>query len=520
MFILNKYRTGLIAVALTISSLAGFNACKQEDAAVNRSAGSGRIGGPDFDFYALADGNKLLQLNTANPETVLASVNINNLASGDRIVGIDFRPATGQLYGVSGSARLYTINPLTGAAVMIGTGPFSNAVMSDGVAFDFNPTVDRIRLETNSGQNFRLNPETGTVAAVDGNINGAPGAVATGAAYTNNRAGVTTTMLYVIDPVNDRLYLQNPPNDGTLVSIGSLGIDIAGSSGFDISSDGTSALAALGVNGRSELHQINLSTGRAEKVGNLPNQSIIGLAIPTEPVAYAIDGANNLLIFNPMNPGTPISKPLMGIASGVSIVGLDFRPANGQLYALGANSQIYTINTSNGAATAVGSPFTPALSGGDFGFDFNPTVDRIRVVSNTGQNLRLNPNDGTTAAVDGNTSPSNLIPTGAAYTNNFAGATSTVLYDIDISSGLLVRQDPPNNGNLVPVGSLGVSVEGANGFDITGTTGTAYALFRISRLSPGTGQSKVYRINLATGAATPIADFPTSVRAFAVGLGF
>ncbi|MBC8154877.1 MAG: DUF4394 domain-containing protein, partial [Bacteroidetes bacterium] len=295
--------------------------------------------------------------------------------------------------------------------------------------------------------------------------------------------------------------------------------DIAGSSGFDISSDGTSALASLNVAGRTELHQINLATGRADKVGDLPN-GILGVAIPTEAVAYAIDGFNNLLTFNPLNPGTPISKPLTGVASGANILGIDFRPVNGQLYALGSNSQVYTINTANGAATAVGTPFTPALSGGDIGFDFNPTVDRIRVVTNTGQNLRLNPETGAIAAVDMATNPGNLIPTGAAYTNNFAGATTTVLYDIDISSGQLVRQDPPNNGTLVPVGSLGVSVEGANGFDITSTTGTAYALFRISRLSSPPGQSRVYTINLGTGLATPVADFPVSVRAMAVGLGF
>lgn len=516
---LNKYRMRLVATALAIGSLVGLDACKQNEAVFDRSSASARVGGPDFMFYALADGNQLLQLNTANPGTVISTVGITGLQSGDRIISMDFRPATGQLYGVSNSSRLYVINQLTGVARVIGGGPFSTMIMSDGAAFDFNPTVDRIRLVTNSGQNFRLNPETGTIAATDGNINGAAGAVVTGAAYTNNKSGVTTTTLYVIDPINDRLYIQNPPNNGTLVSVGPLGVNIAGSSGFDISSDGTSALASLNVAGRTELHQIDLATGRADKVGDLPN-GIYALAIPTEAVAYAIDGFNNLLIFNPLNPGTPISKPLTGIPSGVNIYGIDFRPVNGQLYAVGSNSQIYTIYTSTGAATAVGTPFTPALSGTDVGFDFNPTVDRIRVVTNTGQNLRLNPETGATAAIDLAINPSNLIPTGAAYTNNFAGATTTVLYDIDISSGQLVRQDPPNNGTLVPVGSLGISVEGANGFDITGTTGTAYALFRLSRLTNPSGQSRVYSINLATGLATPVADFPVSIRAMAVGLGF
>lgn len=515
----NQYRTRLVAAALTISSLVGINACKENEFVQNHSSASARVGGPDFMFYALADGNRLLQLNTSNPETILATVPVTNLQSGDALLAIDFRPATGQLYGVSNNSRLYTINPLTGAARMIGAGPFLNTSI-DGVAFDFNPTVDRIRLVTSSGQNYRLNPETATIAAVDGNINGANGAVVTGAAYTNNKSGVTTTTLYALDPISDKLYIQNPPNNGTLVEVGPLGVDAAGLSGFDISADGTSALASLGVNGRTELHQINLATGRAEKVGNMPNISIAGLAIPTEPVAYAADGYNNLLTFNPLNPGTPIVKAITGLASGAIIYGLDFRPANGQLYALGSNSQIYTINTSSGAATAVGTPFTPALSGVDFGFDFNPTVDRIRVVSNTGQNLRLNPDNGTVAVVDGNITPGSAVVTGSAYTNNFAGATTTVLYNIDNSTGQLVRQDPPNNGTLVNVGPLGVSFEGGNGFDITGTTNTAYALLRLSRLSNQPGQSKIYRIDLNTGAATAVADFPRAVQAMTVGLGF
>jgi hypothetical protein len=39
-------------------------------------------------------------------------------------------------------------------------------------SLDFNPTVDRIRLVTASGQNLRLHPELGTVVATDGSING------------------------------------------------------------------------------------------------------------------------------------------------------------------------------------------------------------------------------------------------------------------------------------------------------------------------------------------------------------
>ena len=41
-----------------------------------------------------------------------------------------------------------------------------------------------------------------------------------------------------------------------------------------------------------------------------------------------------------------------------------------------------------------------------FGIDFNPTVDRVRVVNSAGQNFRMNPNNG--AFVDGNAMAANL----------------------------------------------------------------------------------------------------------------
>ena len=93
---------------------------------------------------------------------------------------------------------------------------------------------------------------------------------------------------------------------------------------------------------------------------------------------------------------------LKGLQDGEEVLGVDVRPATGQLYALGSSSRIYVINLVKHTATAVGSgSFTPGLSGTKFGFDFNPTIDRIRVVSDSGQNFRLNPTNGLVVAVDG-----------------------------------------------------------------------------------------------------------------------
>ncbi|AQG82164.1 DUF4394 domain-containing protein [Spirosoma montaniterrae] len=508
-----------VAALLAIGSLLMLNACKEEqliDSRAELGAAQARLSA-NFTFYALTDNNQLLLLNSQNPTSALATTTITGLASGERLQSIDFRPATGQLYGVSDGSRLYTINPNTGAARMVGMGPFMPPVAGDVVSIDFNPTVDRLRLVTNRGQNLRLNPETGTVMVVDGSINGPAPVAINGVAYTNNRAGVTSTILYDIDPLTDKLYRQDPPNAGGLAEVGSLGIDIAGRGSFDIAPDG-SAVAIL-ISGTTQgFYQIDLMSGRAERLSDLPNLSLIGIAIPTEPVAYTVDGLNNLLIFNPLNPN-PISKTITGLQNGETIFGIDFRPANGQLYALGSTNRLYTINTSNGAAAPVGSgPFAASLSGNDRGFDFNPMVDRIRLVTNSGQNLRLNPNDGTVTAVDGNLNPGSPNVTAAAYTNNFAGTTSTVLFDIDTrtENAMLMRQDPPNAGGLVAVGSLGIPIEGGNGFDIGGTSNSAYALLRSG------GTTRIYSINLTTGQASNGIALPgnPTVRGFALGLGF
>ncbi|TAE22998.1 MAG: DUF4394 domain-containing protein [Cytophagales bacterium] len=475
--------------------------------------GAARLAGP-LTFWALTDGNQLLQIRSDNPSAAMMTVNVTGLMSGDRLMAIDFRPATGQLYGVSSQSRVYMINPMTGVARMVGSGPVSPTINGDAVGLDFNPTVDRLRLITNAGQNLRLNPETGAVQAVDGAINGAPNASLSGTAYTNNFAGATSTTQYTIDPVSDKLFIQNPPNNGTQIEVGGLGVDIVGTSGFDISPTGE-AIAALGRTGSvSELYEINLSSGQATKLGDFPGQSIIGLAIPTSPVAYAVDGLNRLMTFNPLSPGTPIMRMLTGLQMGEMLVGIDFRPANGQLYGISNMSRMYTINTANGAATAVGGAFSPMLMSADVGMDFNPTVDRIRVVTATGQNLRLNPDTGALVAVDGNLNPGMPNVTATAYTNNFAGATTTTMINIDSNTDRLVRQDPPNAGGQVDIGPLGLNVEGANGFDIGGTSNVGYALLRQGVMSG------VYRIDLSTGAATSVATFPMPIQAMAVGLGF
>jgi hypothetical protein len=238
---------------------------------------------------------------------------------------------------------------------------------------------------------------------------------------------------------------------------------------------------------------------------------------------YAVTTTNVLLTFDSATPGTiAASVGITGLQAGESILGIDLRPATGQLYALGSTSRLYTINPLTGAATQVGSAGAFTLNGTFFGFDFNPTVDRIRVVSDTDQNLRLNPDTGALAVTDTNLAyaagdpnfGANPLVTGSAYTNNFSGTATTTLYGIDANLNILVTQNPPNTGTLNTVGALGVIVTSAVGFDISGVTGIAYA-----SLSTGPTINPLYTINLATGAATLIGNITSAVQIIDITVG-
>ena len=157
-----------------------FNSCKKTDPLLNEEENTVDEAGRYSDnhggyrgnttFYALAGGVRLDKYKTSRPTEVIGTANISGLQENETILAIDFRPATGELYGVGNSSRLYIINTVTGTARTPAVDAFTPAISGSIVGFDFNPTVDRIRLVTSTGQNLRLNPETGTVAATDGSI--------------------------------------------------------------------------------------------------------------------------------------------------------------------------------------------------------------------------------------------------------------------------------------------------------------------------------------------------------------
>ncbi len=240
---------------------------------------------------------------------------------------------------------------------------------------------------------------------------------------------------------------------------------------------------------------------------------------------YGVTTADRLVRFNSANP-CAVSEPqkIEGMQSNEQILGIDFRPATGVLYALGSSSRIYTINLTTAVATPVGAAsFSPALEGTAFGVDFNPVVDLLRVVSNTGQNLRVSPATGAVVGVDGRLAYSSgdvnagVSPTvaGAAYTNPDTNpATGTTLYDIDVDLHVLATQNPANSGALQTVGSLAVRTNDLLAFDIA-TMNMMNIGYTAMKLAGGgdsgaCGNSTLVQINLTTGRATELGAIGTA----------
>lgn len=226
-------------------------------------------------------------------------------------------------------------------------------------------------------------------------------------------------------------------------------------------------------------------------------------------VGVRADGA--LVAFDATNPSTFTSvHAITGLAVGEIVVGTCVRPTDGALFAVGSTSRVYEIQADTGFASPVGGfLFSPPLDGTDFGLTFDPSATTLRLTSDTGQSLALDPSTGGVSAVgqrlvyaagDVNAGASAGI-VGLAYVTSQQNGSK--LYGIDLARGLLAWIDVQTTGTVHTVGPLGVSgivTGGFTGFDVSASTGVAYA-----ELAPQNGSvSYLYSVNLATGAATQV----------------
>lgn len=491
------------AMAGMVLTVSAFTSCGNDGAVIVPTA-PGDVG----DVFVLTASDRLVSFDRVDPGTLRTSIPITGQEFGEKFLGLDFRPADGKLYALSDKGRIYTLDRETAKATLKTTlvpnaGDAFSSLSGTAFGVDFNPVPDRMRVVSNTGQNLRINVDTGATIT-DGAINGgSSGSAVTGVAYTDSVAGAASTTLYDIDSGTDTLYVQAPPNNGTLTQPVTLGVDASEVNGFDIDALNNTGYAVLTVGGTPGFYKVNLgaASSAATLIGNISgNGGIKGLAL-VQPRADLLALSNSqILHFAVASPNT-IAKTvsIKGLLPGEKVVGLDVRPANRKLHGLTSTARLFTVDPDTGD-TVFGNTLGQSLNGLRFAVDFNPVADRMRVLSDSRQSLRANVDTGATT-VDGALTRSGNFPvvTAAAYLNSYAGTTATKLYDIDTDSDTLNEQTPPNDGTLVSIGGLGLAVDGDAGMDIAGGgNGLVLAALR----SSATGPYSLYRVNLASGAAT------------------
>lgn len=276
----------------------------------------------------------------------------------------------------------------------------------------------------------------------------------------------------------------------------------------------------------TRLRLVSVAVVAAALVGCASMQEPLGP--PRKEMVFALTAGNELIRFNAGQPQRVLSRTkVSGVAVGDALVGIDYRVARGVLFALSRQGRLYTLDPATGALTQVGSaPAALPLAGALFGFDFNPAADRIRVVGEGVQNLRLHPDTG--AVVDGNPAQPGLQPDGAltyvagdanagktpaivaaGYTYNKQDEKLTTNYAIDRRLGTLVMQGSregatpvvsPNTGQLRTVGALGLGELADATLDIADVSNAAFAAVR----QAGGARTQLYLIDLESGRAALI----------------
>ncbi len=277
------------------------------------------------------------------------------------------------------------------------------------------------------------------------------------------------------------------------------------------------ALAAVASACAAENNPLTPDASILSSAGNPAEARISG----SSETIYGLTSDNSLVVFasgkaNKVSAETAIT----GLANGEVVIGIDFRPSDlnangindvGKLYGVTSANRIYVIDPATGAASSPVTLTTSAM-GSAIGVGFNPVPDRLRIHTTSNQNLRINVDNGA-VTVDGvlvygmgdanfGVDPS-IVATGYTNNDNDLG-TGTTLFAVDAATDALVTfpagTGGPNGGVMATIGSLGLDVGDAAGFDISVTSGTGYLAVATS----ASGKSTLYSVDLATGSTTKL----------------
>ncbi|MHA7854821.1 DUF4394 domain-containing protein [Marinobacter shengliensis] len=560
-------------------------------AGCNSSSGGGTANTPfqcnaEADLSALtandvlavtADNACLVRFSLSDPSTVVA---VGSLDVAGSVVGLDFRPASGELYALTDMGQLVLVDPMTAETTLVtaSIGELAGARYD----IDFNPAANALRLISDARQNFRMGSpalveNAQQQALVDGTFGYLQGVVAT--AYTNVNPGQEGTQMFVIS-ADSRTFFQQNPNVGLLTRIGALfpnaeSVDVKGYNVFTTEGGMNEHYAVFEVDGSVGLYSINPETAATTLIKPLPAPEAVGnymdlvvSDVTDEPalrefIVFEQSADDEFVLriveLNPADsmPGMALAEydetlPVTGLVEGDVIVGFDLRTTSPEgaedgLYAVAQSGRIYLLEESDplivppeAQATEIATLAT-ALSGTRFDIDFNPRADLLRIIGDAGQNLRVNLDEGRVLAdearaagfafADGTVRLGDTmvpVPVAVAYRAaplQLEGATPSLdfQYVIDARNSGLARVAVPNDGALVAVGDgllegLALPMDGAiqQTMDIA-QSGTAYAALRTET---GAG-STLYTLNLLAGTAEQVGPIggtanPVAVNAMSV----
>jgi WD40 repeat protein len=205
-----------------------------------------------------------------------------------------------------------------------------------------------------------------------------------------------------------------------------------------------------------------------------------------------------LVTIDPMTRKVISEHTIRGV--GTRIVGFDSRPADGLLYGVASNGEIYTLDPKSGQSTKRSKLTAPWKSGITTTIDFDPSGDRLRVMGSNGVNASVNVEDGKVTLEGSHKYKEGDINAGkipkiiaGAYIDSTKGVQATALYTIDVTTRSLVAQDPPNEGLLTTIGAVGITLMEPVAFDIVMVGNRNDAML--------TSNGILYSVDLATGRA-------------------
>lgn len=466
--------------------------------------------------YYLTSANRLIGFGTADGARALVSTTLATV-TGEALLDIDYRASEGRLYALGSLGGIYTIS--NGTAVRISTLTAGTLVSGVRYVLDIDPVSDRMRVLGGNGDNLLVEINSGRVTRDTSIAITGTAAPVAGAAFTDKTDATEgrVSLLYTLDAAGDAVHTLNPARTGTTTRVAGLGLDATAIVGYDINPATGKGHAVLTVGGSNSLYRIDETvtgaTPAASFVSGTPamlsGESIVGMAFitPVNPTVLALDnggGSSGLRQFAASTPGVlGLAQPVTGLAGGETLLAIDSRYADSKLYALSSLGKTYSIDE-NGTATALAATLT-VNAAQRYLIDMSPVTSTTAPVhqglmhvinATTLQKHTLDVDNGTASAATAIT-PGTASLVGSAFSSALFGTSAH--YAVDLATATL--QTLADNGSLTRYNSLGLSLAGSAGFDISGSFDDNTLL---AGRSGASGPFTLYRLTLNTTANTPV----------------